>query len=394
MEQISRYIKIDSKFKYFIFIAIRLLLLPIARIFYGSKKIWVICERGDDAQDNGFVFFEYLTKSQKTIKPVFLIKKQSPDFDKVRAIGKAVHFGSFKHFLLCIGSRVKISSNLYGYAPWIVLEKYYRRNKTKDIHVFLQHGITKNSHASFLAGCNNSLSLFVTGAFPEYVYIRDNYGYEEGVVFYSGFPRFDNLYNGKEQKRELLVMPTWRTYLKGSSIDKFKESNFFKHWTKLLTNPDFVETCKKNNLTIKLYLHHEIQCYSECFSNLSDIHLVNYSESTVQKLLIESKALITDYSSVFFDFAYLHKPILFFQFDENEYYTKHYEKGYFDYRKSNLGDVYTNDNALINQLKCIFESDFDVSEARNKSIDKYFVYHDNKNCERIYNKIISLLRKK
>ena len=113
MEQISRYIKIDSKFKYFIFIAIRLLLLPIARIFYGSKKIWVICERGDDAQDNGFVFFEYLTKSQKTIKPVFLIKKQSPDFDKVRAIGKAVHFGSFKHFLLCIGSRVKISSNLY-----------------------------------------------------------------------------------------------------------------------------------------------------------------------------------------------------------------------------------------------------------------------------------------
>ena len=394
MEQIDKYTKVDSKIKYFVFLVIRFFLLPLARMFYGSKKIWIICERGDDAQDNGFVFFKYLVCNNKNVKPIFLINKQSDDYIKVKTLGKVVQFGSFKHFLMCIGSRVKISSNLYGYAPWIAMEKFYRRNKSKDLHVFLQHGIIKNYHESFLAKYNKSLSLFITGAYPEYEYISANFGYRDDVVYYSGLPRFDNLLNSETKPGQVLIMPTWRSYLKGLSIEDFKKSHFYKKWNALLENQSLLNICNKDNIHIEFYLHHELQKFLCCFSNTKNLHVVKYDESTVQKLLIESKVLITDYSSVFFDFAYLHKPILFYQFDEEEYYSNHYEKGYFDYRESNLGDVFVEADSLIKQLGVIVESKYNVSELRKESIDKFYIYRDSKNCERIYNKICEKLSNK
>ena len=45
--------------------------------------------------------------------------------------------------------------------------------------------------------------------------------------------------------------------------------------------------------------------------------------------------LITDYSSVYFDIAYMRKPIIFYQFDEEEFRRKHYQRGYL--REENLG---------------------------------------------------------
>lgn len=391
MEQTNRYLQIDSKFKYLIFLVIRIILLPICRLLYGSKRLWLICERGDDAQDNGFVFFKYLIENRKDINPVFLIKKTSPDYIKVKNVGKVVPFGSIKHFLMCVGTRVKISSNLYGYAPWIVMEKFFRRNKTKDIHVFLQHGISKNYHESFLASNNKGLSFFITGAAPEYEYFKEVCGYEDGVVVYTGLPRFDLLFNAKI-KDQILIMPTWRTYLKGLSTEEFKKSEFFTEWNSLLTNSVFLKLCSRSNLSVKFYLHHELQLYSSCFENIPNIVLVHYSDQTVQGLLKESKVLITDFSSVYFDFAFLKKPIIFFQFDEKDYFSKHYEKGYFDYRKSNFGAVCTSVDLVLKELEKIEKNNYLLSKLTEDSIDNYFKFRDSNNSKRIFEIIKNRLK--
>ncbi len=379
----SNYLKIDNKFKYFIFLLVRFFLLPICRILYGARNKWVICERGDDAQDNGYIFFEYLCKEHKEINPVFLIKKNSPDYEKVSKVGRVVCFGSIKHFLMCIGSRVKISSNLYGYAPWIVMEKFFRRNRTKEVHVFLQHGISKNYHESFLAKYNKSLSLLVTGAFPEFEYISKVCGYKNGVVSYTGLPRFDKLVNSKSSKNSILIMPTWRTYLKNKSPEDFVKTSFYKCWISLLTNQKFLKACKDYNFEVNFYLHHEIQCYSSLFTNLGYVNLVKYSDRTVQDLLLNSSILITDYSSVYFDFVYMGKNVIFYQFDENEYYEKHYQKGYFDYRKTNLGDVCTKEEDVLVTLENIFK-DNRLSNDRINSINTFFQFRDNNNCNRVF----------
>ena len=165
------YLKIQSKFKYFVFLVLYFLTYPLAKLICGRKNNWIICERGDDAQDNGFVFYKYLRERHKEINAYFLIKKDSPDFKKVNNLGKTIKFGSIKHFIFVIGTPVKISSHLFGYAPWAPMNKYYRRNRTNDVHVFLQHGIIKNFHQGLVKDVCKSLDLFICGAKPEYDYI-------------------------------------------------------------------------------------------------------------------------------------------------------------------------------------------------------------------------------
>ena len=55
----------------------------------------------------------------------------------------------------------------------------------------------------------------------------------------------------------------------------------------------------------------------------------------------QSNLVITDYSSACFDFAYLRKPIVYCQFDREEFFAgEHvYTKGYFDYERDGFGEV-------------------------------------------------------
>ena len=63
---------------------------------------------------------------------------------------------------------------------------------------------------------------------------------------------------------------------------------------------------------------------------------VDNSEIDIQNLLKDSALMITDYSSVFMDFAYMEKPEIYFQFDEDQFRSTHYAKGYFDYKKDEI----------------------------------------------------------
>ena len=69
---------------------------------------------------------------------------------------------------------------------------------------------------------------------------------------------------------------------------------------------------------------------------------VSYDES-YQELFNNSSVLVTDYSSVFFDFAYLKKPVIYYH-PIDDY---HYENSYFDYETMGFGDV-------VKFVKCLF----------------------------------------
>ena len=128
MNQKENYLKINNKFKYFVFLCLYYTLYPICKLLYGRKTNWLICERGSDAQDNGFIFFKYVTDNHPEIKITYLIKKSSPEYGKAYMTGRVVEFCSLKHFLMAIGCPVKISSQLFGYAPWTQMKTYLRRN--------------------------------------------------------------------------------------------------------------------------------------------------------------------------------------------------------------------------------------------------------------------------
>lgn len=389
MEKTNNYLKIKSHFKYFLFLILYYFCFPFSKLFYGRKNNWLVCERGNDAQDNGFAFFKFIVEKHPEVRPVYLIKKTSPDFKKVKKIGRAVEYGSIKHFLMVIGYPVKISSHLLGYAPWVSMATYFRRNKTKDKHIFLQHGITKNFHEGLCFENCKFLNLFICGAKPEYEYIKTEFHYNNNIPQYAGLARYDYLLN-YECKNQVLLMPTWRSKLLNLSCDEFVNTTYFKEWNRLINSKSLLEICRKNSISIKFYLHYSLQKYSHLFKSNDIVQIIKFGEYGVQDLLKESKLLITDFSSVFFDFAYMRKPVIYYQFDEQTFYDEHYEKGYFDYRKDGFGDVVLTTQDVIESFKKLVINNFNLEKKYLHKTDIFFVYNDNKNRERIFNAINGL----
>jgi DNA mismatch repair ATPase MutS len=101
----------------------------------------------------------------------------------------------------------------------------------------------------------------------------------------------------------------------------------------------------------------------------------------IQELLKKSAIMITDYSSVFFDFSYMKKPVLFYQFDEKVFREKQYAEGYFNYRETPLGKwADTKENLLMNLDNLLSHKEPFISD---EEYGKIFPYNDNKNSERI-----------
>lgn len=389
MRKVNQYTKINSKSKYLCFLILYFFLYPICKLLYGRKNNWIICEREDEAQDNGYIFFKFLIENHPEIKPIYLINKKCDQFKNVSSVGKTVQFGSIKHMMLLIGCPVKISSQLFGYAPWVQFKTYYRRNKTHDSHVFLQHGITKNLHEGLFSESCSSLRLFICGAKPEYDYIYECFNYRNNIPQYTGFPRYD-LLNDFKLVNQIIVMPTWRANLDNLSDDCFQNTSFFQNWMQLINDKYLNDYCLKKHIVIKFYMHHSFKKYLHLFKGGKAVEIIKFGEESVQKLLKESKLLITDFSSVYFDFAYMNKPMIFFQFDEEDYYNNHYSKGYFDYRRDGFGKVCTLKREVIDEYINIAENGFSLDSVYSIRVNKFFIHHDTKNCKRVFEAIAGL----
>ena len=282
---------------------------------------------------------------------------------------------------MVVGYPVKVSSHLFGYAPWVPLNKYYRRNKTKDTHVFLQHGVIKNTHEGLFGDVCKSLDLFVCGAKPEYEFIFNEFHYKNDVPQYTGLARYDLLSDYKTNS-QIIFMPTWRASLSGVSDEVFTNSEFFKNWSSLINNEKLIQSCQKNNLKIKFYLHYSFQNYSHLFKGNDIVTIVKFGEEVVQDLLKESKLLVTDFSSVYFDFGYMKKPVVYYQFDESTFNNEHYTKGYFEYRRDGFGDVCSKTDEAVKSIIDVIENGFNVERKYLDRMNTNFIYSKSFNARK------------
>ena len=97
--------------------------------------------------------------------------------------------------------------------------------------------------------------------------------------------------------------------------------------------------------------------------------------------------MITDYTSAVFDFAFLKKPIIYYQFDENRYRENQYSEGYFKYRQDGFGDVLVDKNSVIDKIRYYVDHDFKTEAKYSKRMQDFFSLRDRCNCERVYKAI-------
>jgi CDP-glycerol glycerophosphotransferase (TagB/SpsB family) len=101
--------------------------------------------------------------------------------------------------------------------------------------------------------------------------------------------------------------------------------------------------------------------------------------------------LLTDYSSTQFDFAYLKKPVVYTQFDKDEFYASHtYKQGYFDYERSGFGEVEYTKDSTVDRLIEYMENGCTLKDEYRLRSDEFFAFNDKNNCERIANEILKI----
>lgn len=379
MNRLAQFIKINFKRAYTL---LHVCVFTIVSPFL-SKKHWVISERGTDARDNSWHFYNYMKREHPEQKIYYIIKRDSADYEKVK--DDAVEWGTMHTLWLALSAEKFISSHHFRVSlPYRGASAYIKKIEKK--FYFLQHGIINHDHPMWHAD-SVTMRLFVCGALPEYQFISSTFGYEKGIVRYTGLARYDAL-TDYHTKRQILVMPTWREYL-STSEEVFLASDYYREYQSLLTDDELVGYLEQKNIQLVFYPHYEIQKYLKHFETQSkNVILASFDEYDVQQLLKESALLVTDYSSVLFDFAYMEKPSLYFQFDRDEFEQKHYAKGYFDSDTMGFGKVSFTNEELKRDIIDIVENQFELSDVYRKRIDGFFVMRDQKNCERIYQAIL------
>lgn len=366
---------------------------PLYRNKKEWKNLWIISERGTDARDNGFYFFCYLREHHPEINARYIISDDSADAPKVRKMGNTIPFLSFRHYQALAVSEMKISSHIMGFAPnaWF-FTKLERMGLIPGIKVFLQHGITKDN-VPFFHYQNTHPDLFVCAAGKEFDYVRKEYGHPEGVARLLGFCRYDGLPLERERnlKKTVLVMPTWRQYLEGVTGPGFLHTGYYLAWESFLINPKLQKLLKERGWRLIFYPHMEVQPYLKSFHVSGDsVTLASFRDYDVQRLLIDADILITDYSSVYFDFGYMEKPVLYYQFDQREYRSGHYQEGWFSYERDGLGDVATEEGAVVDMLESLIAGGAVMEPKYRSRVEQLFGFHDHENCRRNYEAVSEL----
>lgn len=361
----------------------------VIALFYKRKSIWIIAERGEDARDNGYWFFLYMKEKHPEEEVYYVISKDSIDRGRLAQYEDSIlDYRSMHHYVMLWRATYLVSTHMQGYFPfkglgvWVKsIFPFYSHKK----HINIKHGISLN-YSPILSYNYAKWDLILAGAAPEYDFFINKYGYPSDHVALTGFARFDRL-NDAVAKRQLLLMPTWREWI---FKDKgFEETEYAQKYAHLLESSQLHKILEEEQIDLIFYPHHEIQRYISFFQKLNvgkHVVIADKAQYDVQQLLKESALLITDYSSVVFDFVYMRKPVLYYQFDYQQFLTKHYQKGWYNYRDS-FADVYEDENELLIALKQYIDNSFSLKNKHLRYIEQLFPYHDSKNCERIYDEI-------
>ena len=362
------------------------------------KDLWIICEDRNEARDNGYWLFKYLRKQHPDQECVYAISKKSPDYGKVRTLGKTVEFGSLQHWILYFASSKKISSQKAGNpnaAIFYFLEVY---GLLKDKRVFLQHGVIKDD-LKWLYFDVTKMNRFICGAKPEYDFIQDTFGYPKENVVYTGICRFDGLHDACYESDTILFMPTWREWiadedyrlLKYEGTRDIRETNYFKKWIEAIESPEIERLSNKYNVKFVFFPHRNMQQYMSYFPKSNKyIEIADANKYDVQDLMKKSSMMVTDYSSVFMDMLYMRKPVVFYQFDYEKFRTGQYGEGYFDYKANPFAHSYDDLKDVFEEIEAIIKNKYRVSDEYKKAHREYFPLFDSDNCKRVYEIITEL----
>lgn len=213
---------------------------------------------------------------------------------------------------------------------------------------------------------------------------------KENCIIQEGYPRNDFLYNYtnsdveriKEElkikginKKIILYAPTWRDNQHEAGVGyTYKTEVDFDKLQKEL-GQDYIILFRAHYFVANKF---DFEKYKGFIYNVSDVDDIN-------ELYVIADILITDYSSVFFDYANLKKPMIFYMYDIDMY--KNDMRGFYIDLEELPGSIIKTEDDLIENIKKV-SNNFKYEEKYKKFNEKYNYLDDGNSSKRVVEKIL------
>lgn len=234
-----------------------------------------------------------------------------------------------------------------------------------DTEIYKKNFIAEATRWNYLVAPNEySRKIFQTAFNFKNNFLNIGYPRNDEIIHYREDKEYQkNLRKkiiGKDTGRVILYAPTWRDdYYIGKGNYKFympfdlmKIINMISGDDTLIIRPHYLIG---DSIDVSKYSHHVKVCTNQ---SINDLYLI-------------SDLLITDYSSVMFDFALLNRPMLFYPYDL-EHYQEELRGFYFNYQDV-PGPIAENEKEFYKYLDQFLHSgQFDSYKEKQKNFYKKF----------------------
>nr|WP_315364602.1 CDP-glycerol glycerophosphotransferase family protein [Cytobacillus firmus] len=218
-------------------------------------------------------------------------------------------------------------------------------------------------------------------------YYAEGFGIEEDKVIPTGIPRtdifFDEEYKVKVKERLYEQFP----FLKGKKVITFAPTfrgngQQSAHYPMEVLNLEKIYNELKDEYVFLFKIHPFVKNDFNIPYQYKDFYYDFSSYREINDLLFITDLLITDYSSVCFEYALLNKPMLFFAFDVEEYVQK--RDFYYEFTSFIPGPLVRSSEEIIQTIK---EKNYKMDKIK-PFIEYFFDHHDGNSSRRVVDHLI------
>ncbi len=339
-----------------------------------SKKIWLFGSWfGDKYSDSPKYLFEYINSKKTFIKAIWITKNHKVYYD-LKEKGYTVYM--YNSFLgvyysmranICFVTQSYVDINNYLRPPKIF--NLWHGNPLKKIGNDVSKSKKKYLKDYYLIA---SSELEKENLFTAFNVYKEN-------VFITGLPRNEVFKKTNNKLKKIIYMPTHREESKENVISILSED--------IDKLNDFL---KKHGIILYLKLHYyDLKKFDEFNINFSNIKKYDLDDDIYQTIN-EFDMLITDYSSIYFDFLLSEKPIIFFPYDFNNYLEKDREL-YYNYNEVTPGPKCYNWNEIIKEIETFLGNEFYYRNELLNIKHKFHLYGDGNYSNRVYKEVKKIL---
>lgn len=352
-------------------------------------KNYILFESVPDLSDNTKAVYDEMIRREinKRFKLVWVVNKKSDSFPSNNNTlyvekNNRIKIGYYRLFSKCV----------------ICCNDFFKKCSKKQITVYLCHGLGIKKCSDYYR-VPNEIDYVISPADGVVEVVARQLKTDVKKIVPLGYPRndvlcgkpsnrlhniFDNMYS-----KIIIWYPTFR---KHSSGKKFGGEAAVPIIHNLESAEMLNEVAKNKNALIIVKLHFAQDVSSIIKLNLSNVIIINDSflkehDISSYELLKGSDALITDYSSVFFDYLLCNNPIALVWEDIEEYRLNPGFDIDFDTYLSGAAKVYNIDE-LICFVNKVVDQDDEFSAERNK-IKDLTMFSDGKSSKRVADFIMS-----